>query len=234
MTREADPGFTQNAGSSPESLTGTGGRFRGLSTRPTPGVTTMSFIKSAFEHLTGRRTTQSRWDARWVNPSFYASFPIDELSHYFILAGYAKKLKPGGDLLDVGCGAGVLLDHLHPDAFATYTGVDFPKAIERAQPRVSARVSFVASDLREFRTPSRFDTIVFNEVLYYVDDPIAEIDRYAGFLNPAGVFVASTHRKPGTDRLWERLRHSFSMIDELTVANARGVAWIMGAFEPRR
>ena len=177
------------------------------------------------------RTPQTRWDERWSKPEFYSEFPIAELAHYSVLAGYLKKLKPGGSLLDVGCGAGVFLDHLHDD-YSAYVGIDFPKAIERAQPRVNSRVSFAASDLREYTPTRKFDAIVFNEVLYYVDDPVAEIRRYAAFLEPDGVFLASMHRKEGSEQMWARIEGAFRMIDILTVQNRSGTGWIMGAFRP--
>lgn len=191
---------------------------------------------SPFRRLLNRirgRTPQSRWDKRWAEPAFYSEFPIGELAHYSVLAGYHKRLKPGGSLLDVGCGAGVFLDHLHADSYSAYVGVDFPKAVERGQHLVGPRVSFAGSDLRDYSPTRKFDSIVFNEVLYYIDDPIAEVRRYEAFLEPSGVFLASMHRKEGSERMWERIEDSFGMIDLLTIQNRNGTGWIMGAFRPR-
>ena len=194
----------------------------------------MVSLKGIIERATGRRTTQSRWDERWADPKFYSEILLDEIGHYSILSGYARELKPRGVLADIGCGAGVFRDHLHPDAFSKYVGVDFPEAIARAQPRVDEKTSFVASDLRAFTPTEKFDTIVFSEVLYYVDDVPAELDRYSAFLKPDGVFLASMHRKEGTERMFDKIIERFDMLDLVTLTNRRKTGWILGAFRPKK
>ena len=193
----------------------------------------MSLISSLIQRLTGERTAQSRWDERWADPAFYGEYPLDELAHYSILAGYAKVLKPGGSILDVGCGDGMLRTHLHGDAFATYVGIDFPEAIARASSRRDARTSFVASDMRTYESAERFDAIVFNESLYYVEDPIGELERYSAFLKPDGVFLVSMHRKVKSEKIWSDVARRFELIDRVTIGNGAGVEWIAGAFRPR-
>ena len=192
----------------------------------------MSLLRSLLERLAGQRTAQSRWDERWADPAFYGEYRLDELAHYSVLAGYAKALGPGGSVLDVGCGDGILRTHLHADSFSRYVGVDFPQAIDRARQREDARTSFVASDMRAFTPAERFDVIVFNESLYYVDDAIAELDRYAAFLGPGGVFLVSMHRKPKSEGIWNGIGGRFQMIDRVTIGNRAGVEWIIGAFRP--
>ncbi|HET9425232.1 MAG TPA: methyltransferase domain-containing protein [Gemmatimonadaceae bacterium] len=192
----------------------------------------MSLITSLLQRVLGRRTAQGRWDERWADPAFYAEFRLDELAHYGVVAAYAHVLRPGGALLDAGCGDGVLRTHLHPDAFSTYLGVDFPEAIARARTREDARTSFIASDMREFVPQAKLDTIVFCESLYYVDDPVAEMNRYAKFLNPGGIFILSMHRKPRSETIWTTIRGSFPVIDRVVLANHAGVEWNVGAFKP--
>ena len=194
----------------------------------------MTLINAWLQRLRGRRTTQQKWDAQWAGERFAWLGRLDELAHYSVLAGYALQLKPGGALLDIGSGDGVLRDRLHPKAFSRYVGVDFAEAIARAQPRVDERTSFVAADMRTFTPDAKFDTIVFNESLYYVADPIAELDRYAGFLNADGIFLISTHLKPKTEELWTRMSTRYGVIDRVTVANQAGVQWICGALDGMR
>jgi trans-aconitate methyltransferase len=156
----------------------------------------MSLLRSFVERIAGQRTAQSRWDQRWADPAFYSEYRLDELAHYSVLAGYARTLKPGAAVLDVGCGDGILRTHLHQDSFSRYVGIDFPEAIARASTRADARASFVASDMRVYEPADRFGVIVFNESLYYVEDPIGELRRYSAFLERDGVFLVSMHRKP--------------------------------------
>jgi 2-polyprenyl-3-methyl-5-hydroxy-6-metoxy-1,4-benzoquinol methylase len=194
----------------------------------------MSFITGLVDRLTGRRTAQARWDERWANPAFYGAYRLDELAHYSVLAGYVKELKPGASVLDVGCGDGILRAHLHPDSFSRYVGIDFPEAVGRAVKRIDERTSFAAADMRAYETTERFDAIVFNESLYYVEDPIGALNRFAGFLAPGGILLVSMHRKPKSEKIWADIAARFEMIDRVTIANRSGVEWILGGFTPGR
>jgi trans-aconitate methyltransferase len=192
----------------------------------------MSLIADFLLRLARNRTAQSRWDERWADPSFHAEHRLDELAHYALLAGYVKTLKPGSAVLDAGCGDGALRAHLHSDSFSRYVGIDFPEAIARAVAHADARTSFVAADMRTFVPSEKFGAIVFNESLYYVDDPIGELRRYAGFLEPGGVFLVSMHRKPRSEKIWADIGGAFEMIDRVSIANRAGIEWIVGAFRP--
>ena len=190
----------------------------------------MTFLDTLLQRLTGRRTAQLRWDERWGDPSFYSAYPLDELAHYSVLAGYCSELKPGGSVLDVGCGDGILRTHLHADRFSRYVGIDFPEAIGRAAKRMDDRTSFTAADMRAYETVDRFDVIVFNESLYYVENPIGELNRFSQFLAPDGVFLVSMHRKAKSEAIWVDIAKSFQMIDQVTIGNRMGTEWILGAF----
>jgi trans-aconitate methyltransferase len=102
----------------------------------------------------------------------------------------------------------------------------------RAVAPADARTSFVAADMRTFVPAEKFGAIVFNESLYYVDDPIGELRRYAGFLEPDGVFLVSMHRKPRSEKIWADIGRAFEMIDRVSIANRAGIEWIVGAFRP--
>jgi len=192
----------------------------------------MSLISNFLKRLQGQRTAESRWDERWADPTFHAEAQLDEMAHHAVLAAYALKLKPAGALLDVGCGDGEFRPLLHPGAFSRYIGIDFAEAIARAQKYADATTTFVAADMRTYVPPTKLDTIVFNESLYYVDDPIAELERFAQFLNPGGIFLVSMHRKPKSEAIWQKIDKRFSIIDRVMLRNHTGVQWILGAFKP--
>jgi SAM-dependent methyltransferase len=124
----------------------------------------------------------------------------------------------------------LLRDRLHPAAFSRYVGLDFAEPVARAQSRVDERTAFVVGDMltHVFETP--FDTIVFNESLYYATDVVAELRRYGRWLSPGGVFLVSTHMKEKTVGMWDRILESHDVLDRVTVTNGKGVSWICGAF----
>jgi SAM-dependent methyltransferase len=186
-------------------------------------------IRQAVARLLHLQTTEEKWDVRWTTDHFSWLGKLDELAHYSVLAGYALQLKPGGAMLDLGCGDGLLRDRLHPAAFSRYLGVDFNEAIARAQSRVDERTAFVVGDLTTYQPESVFDTIVFNESLYYAADGAAELERYARWLAPDGVFLISTHLKPKTEQTWDAIGQRFPILDRVVVTNGAGVQWICGA-----
>jgi SAM-dependent methyltransferase len=193
----------------------------------------MSLISKLLNRLKGQRSAEERWNERWADPSFHPEPVLEDIAHHFIMAGYARVLKPGGVLLDAGCGDGEFRPHLHPDAFSKYVGIDFAEPVARAQRYADDRTSFEASDIRSFTPSIKFDTIMFNEALYYIDDAIGELERYAAFLAPDGIFLVSLHLKPKTEALWGRIGKRFHLLDRVTVENAKGVRWGVGAFRPR-
>jgi SAM-dependent methyltransferase len=189
-------------------------------------------IGGLFSRLIGRGSAAEKWNAQYAAGRWTAFDRLDELAHYSVLAGYALHLKPGGALLDVGCGDGVLRDRLHPAAFSRYVGLDFEEAVARARHRADDKTDFVVGDMHEFTPQTPFDIIVFNESLYYVADPIAELGRYSRWLAPAGLFLISTHLKANTEALWERIGKTYDVIDFTAVANVHGTTWRCGVVRP--
>jgi SAM-dependent methyltransferase len=190
-------------------------------------------LRGIFNRLIGRRTAAEKWNAQYAAGRWTAFDRLDELAHYSVLAGYALDLKPGGTLLDVGCGDGVLRGRLHPAAFSRYVGLDFAEAIARARHRADERTEFVVGDMCDFEPATTFDTIVFNESLYYAPDPLMQLRRYAGRLTADGLLLISTHLKPHTQHLWDQIGASFDVVDRTMVTNSRGTAWQCGVVRPR-
>jgi SAM-dependent methyltransferase len=77
-------------------------------------------------------------------------------------------------------------------------------AIRRAAERISARTS--RAPMAERESDERFDVIVFNECLYYFDDPVALVRKYERFLRDDGVFIVSMYGVDRTEWLCLHLR----------------------------
>jgi SAM-dependent methyltransferase len=178
-------------------------------------------IRASVARLLHLQTSEEKWDTQWADHRWDGLGRLDELAHYSVLAGYALHLKPGG----------LLRDRLHQDAFSRYLGLDFGEAIARAASRVDSRTSFVVGDLRTFEPPAVFDTIVFNESLYYAVEAAAELRRYSRWLAPDGVFLVSTHLKEAHVERWRSIDQHFAIIDRVTVTNALGTSWMCGAIK---
>ena len=166
-----------------------------------------------------------RWNRQYAAGEWTWLARPGELARYGVLSMYALELKPGGKVLDVGCGEGLLRDRLHPRAFSEYIGIDFEEAIQRAAPRIDDRTRFVVADMNFFVPDVAFDTIVFNESLYLFRDVAGALLRYESFLAPGGILLVSMHGGPKTAEIWRLLADRYPVLDSVTLTNRDGSAW---------
>ena len=107
-------------------------------------------------------------------------------------------------VLDLGCGAGQLAQHLATRGAAEVTGVDVSErmlALARAD-FAHPRVTYARGALENVEfTASRFDLVVSVLAFHYVDDYAGLLRRIARWLAPGGVLVFSTEHPIYTARL---------------------------------
>ena len=185
-------------------------------------------MRGGREHL-DRKYAQGDWD--------YLR-GLGELSRFSVLAGYCRHLRPGGALLEVGCGDGILAERLAPGSYARFVGVDISaEAVERAQALADERRRFVAADATTWAADEPSDLVVFNECLEYFDDPLALVRRYEQFLTADGLFVVSMFAGVETLRtrkIWRMLAGRYRTVDETRVTNGHGYTWVLRVLEPPR
>jgi 2-polyprenyl-3-methyl-5-hydroxy-6-metoxy-1,4-benzoquinol methylase len=187
-----------------------------------------------FAHLLGKRRA-AKWNMRYLDGRWDFLERVDELAHYSVIAGYALALKPGGDLLDVGCGIGLLRERLHPASFGQYLGIDFSEiALKRALSRQDHRTRFILADMHRFASDRSFDTIVLNEVLYSFLDPLDGLRRYERMLNKGGVFIVSTFMTEPGKHAWTRVGDAYPIIDETKIVNGAGTEWLVRVLDGQR
>jgi 2-polyprenyl-3-methyl-5-hydroxy-6-metoxy-1,4-benzoquinol methylase len=176
---------------------------------------------------------ETRWNREYAEGGWDWLRNLDELAHHCVLAGYVSYLKPGGSVLDVGCGEGVFQEQLR-GAEGRYLGVDFEEAVKKAQHKITATTHFAVADMNEFTTTETFDVIVFNESIYYLHDLMAGLRRYEQFLAADGVLLISMHGKERNDALWAEIDARYTVLDAVTMQNARGIKWTTKALVPPR
>lgn len=114
-----------------------------------------------------------------------------------------------GDVLDVGCGDGLLAQRLAPVS-RTITAIDpDPSAVRRAGERLGPlpAVEIRESGFDAFDPgPKRFDLITFVASLHHMDSRVALI-RARGMLNPGGTIavVGLSANKTAGDWIWSAL-----------------------------
>jgi 2-polyprenyl-3-methyl-5-hydroxy-6-metoxy-1,4-benzoquinol methylase len=93
-----------------------------------------------------------------------------EYGRYGVVAEYLLRTLPGGSVLDIGCGPGILAGLLQHSTLS-YTGLDISdEAIRLAKARFpEMREHFHTASYETFRSEERYDAVVASEILYYID-----------------------------------------------------------------
>lgn len=186
-----------------------------------------------WEHLTGRGdapVSRETWEEEYRSGKWELMRATDELARYSVIAGYLHHCHPGGSVLDVGSGEGILLDHLR--SVSRYLGIDLSEeAVKQGARRVDDHASLLAADAEQYRPTERWDAIVFNECVYYFEDPIGTVLAYREGLAEGGTLIVSTFRSRRADVIAKRLIEKLTLIEEVAVTNRKGT-WVVRLFRP--
>jgi 2-polyprenyl-3-methyl-5-hydroxy-6-metoxy-1,4-benzoquinol methylase len=174
--------------------------------------------------------SKSLWEQQYGSGHWDYLRSLGERGRFSVLAGYLHELKPEGALLDVGCGEGLLYKRLlsHP---SRYLGLDISAAaIDKA--RTVGTGPFLCADAEQFVATDTYDVIVFNESLYYFNDPVGTVGRYASALRPDGIMIVSTFLQSRRGRAILRgLKRKHTVMDETSIAHG-GRSWTCSVFTP--
>lgn len=176
------------------------------------------------------------WEAQYAAGRWDFLAELSELGRFSVLAGYIGHLKPGGAVLDVGCGQGALLRRLPSARCSSYLGIDLSEAAIRvARKQHDERSNFLVADCEDYSPAQRFDVIVFNEVLCCLREPLRAVERYARSLQPAGLLLVSLCTAArGSATILRRLERTYPVVDEVRVLHrGRNVSWVCVVLRPR-
>ncbi len=115
-------------------------------------------------------------------------------------------LKPGQNVLDLGCGAGAIAEYISDHAGVTVTGLDYAApAIEEANRRTAAkrsRLAFLQGDMNALDlTANSFDAVISLDTLYWAADLESTLAQLARALRPGGqmAIFMNHHNEDGDD-----------------------------------
>jgi len=124
-------------------------------------------VKSSLQDTT---QLKSIWEDIYSKDFKHRLEGVSEFGRHGVLTECITRLIHEGAILDMGCGSGILAELLPRDKF-DYIGVDISEqALGLARQRQKGpNRAFVCSRVENFDIGCKFDAIVFNEILYYLD-----------------------------------------------------------------
>jgi len=182
--------------------------------------------------------SKSVWNTAYDNGQLDYFSDLSERGRYSVLIGYLHYLQENdwsnpesphsGDILDVGCGSGLLYERSRNIEFSTWTGVDLSEvAIEKAnqisKSHKDSRAHFICEDMLSTDTrweKNSYDTIVVNEVLNMCADPNQMLERLSQSLRPNGTIIISAWRHLGDRRLWIYIRNHLTIIERIDLKSS--------------
>jgi 2-polyprenyl-3-methyl-5-hydroxy-6-metoxy-1,4-benzoquinol methylase len=187
------------------------------------------------------------WDRQYKAGRWHFLNDIKEAARYGILSAWLGQTGTTRAVLDVGCGEAILYHYLKSSGLQRYCGVDLSE-IALGNANVGEEcVQLVQSDLESFNAKSEdtFSAIVFNEVLYFCEEPELQLNRYAKFLDDDGVIAISMYtparEKSGANRsiqkVWGETDKSnhWKVLDDLELKSySKNVGWKLRLVRPAR
>lgn len=115
--------------------------------------------------------SRSNWEGMYESGLWNVLDSENEKKRHFVIADVIRRQFPqGARVLDVGCGLGTLYGILKGPVRYRYVGLDLSEsAVRQAADKFKGddACEFVQADFEAYRSSEPFDTVVFNEVLYY-------------------------------------------------------------------
>ena len=178
-----------------------------------------------------RKISRERWNQEYAEGRWRGLEDVRDLARYSVIIGYCDHYRPGGGLLDVGCGEGILQRRLSQGGYGRYLGLDCSEeAISGARTRRDAHTEFCCADAENYEPQESFDIIIFNEVIYYFANPVAVVLRLARNLNPGGIIIVSMFRRGTSHAIWGALDRVLRLEDAVTVTNKDRASWDIKVF----
>jgi 2-polyprenyl-3-methyl-5-hydroxy-6-metoxy-1,4-benzoquinol methylase len=170
------------------------------------------------------QTAQS-WDDEYRRGRWACLRAPAERARYSVIVGLIAST-PSPSVLDVGCGEGVLYQQFRPYGYSRYVGLDLShEAIDRAAAGAGPDTTFLEADADTYQAQGPYDVIVFNEMLYYLPEPVQAVRRYARALAPGGRMIVSTWMgSPRAIAILRQLGEAFAVVEETMVVH-RGNQW---------
>lgn len=114
---------------------------------------------------------------------------------------FADHIRPGGHILDIGCGTGFPLDTYLSECRFSLTGIDLsPKMLQKANALALPKAQFLLCDVLNFQPTQLFDGILAFDSLWHVplEYQAGLYPLFSGWLRPGGCLLFTHGKRYGS------------------------------------
>lgn len=169
------------------------------------------------------RVSLNTWDTQYRNGHWDYLSQTGNSGGLLTVFGYCQIMQPT-TILDVGCGEGLLAEKLKVLSYEKFLGIDISsEAVAKARRvRGDYRTHFEVCAAQAFNSEQKFDIIIFNQCLYYMQDPVEIVKQYSRFLDPSGRMIVSLYHSGRNRMIWSLLSTEVIVEDVITVIQPSG------------
>lgn len=114
----------------------------------------------------------------------------DEAGAKKIIKQFSEKIE-GKNILDVGCGTGVLYQPLINAKAESITSIDLSDKMINIAKEKFPKGNFICDDILTWKTDLKFDTIIMYNVYPHLMNKQKLVDKVHSLLNEGGVFIVA-------------------------------------------
>jgi SAM-dependent methyltransferase len=182
------------------------------------------------------RDPQARWNHQYAKGVWEGLKNPIEFERQKVCKSFFEKHKPNGNLLEIGCGEGMLIEYIFEGkGYGQYLGIDVSDlAILNCQKLKNEHTNFIVADMDNLVLSQKYDVILFNESINYsANIPRLLANCVQNILAKDGVFIMSLHQYKHSSQHWKEIHESLQTIDNQQVTNDRS-SWDIEVLIPKQ
>jgi len=181
--------------------------------------------------------SKDTWEKQYSSGAWDYLESDKEREHYLVIVDFLKKHIEHGDVLDIGCGTGVLYKYLSSNNALDnkiYHGIDISENAVLTARKNYSKIEFNVLDYQSEAINKVFDCIIFNETLYYFKNAGATLKKCVHEnLHKNGKLIVSMVDYGHHHLIWEFIDSNYQILDQKTVTNEDGVSWTIKVLSPK-
>ena len=170
------------------------------------------------------RDQRARWNHQYARGQWEGLKDDVELERQEVVKEFFIKYKGTGNLLEFGCGYGVLPDVIFKrQHYSHYLGIDVSDfIINHTQKLSDSKHRFEVGDIDSFDYKEKYDVVLYNEVINYSKDISLMLNNaYKNGMKAGGIFIISVHEFKRSHQIWENIHKTLDVLESRTIVNSR-------------